>query len=142
MNSIYKNRCVRNCSTGFKIIHPNYFRGQLLRGGKLFEPGSLFCHFMIWVLTLMIQAFRILYRVNVVKFVKLVILWQFWWWITMLLSERRTDLTRECVEGQAPRIPDSRAKSVLLKLRNIIIHHRNYHDTVYNFHEFNSVYPI
>ena len=44
-------------------------------GGKFFEPVSLFCHFMIWVCTIVVQAFRILYRVNVVKFVKLIILW-------------------------------------------------------------------
>ena len=31
----------------------------------------------------------------------------------------------ECVEGEAPRITHSRAKSALLSLRNIVIHHEN-----------------
>ena len=43
------------------------------RGGIFFESGSLLYHFMIWLLALMIKGFRILYRVNVIKFVKFVI---------------------------------------------------------------------
>ena len=109
---------------------------QLLEDGKFFEPGSLLCHFMIWVLALMIHVFRILYRVNVVKFVKLVISYRnsFDKWITILLSERRTYLTREYVEGQAPRITRSRAKSILLSLRNIVIIKTNHHECTYLYH--------
>ena len=42
-----------------------YFARAMALGGKLL------CHFMIRVFTLMIQASRIFYRVNVVKFVKI-----------------------------------------------------------------------
>ena len=45
-----------------------------------------------------------------------------WWWITILLSETRIDLTRECVEVH------SHVKSVLLSVSNIVIHHQNYHE--------------
>ena len=94
------------------LIHTNYFLSNFWVAANFSNKDFLY-HFMIWVLTLTMQAFRILYRVNVVKFVNIVI---------VLMMNYYYYLARE---GPIWHGNVLRGKSVLLSLRNILIHHQN-----------------
>ena len=98
---------------GFIASHPyKLFLEQHLGGGKFFEEG-----FFVSFHDLCIEAyepdFRILYRINVVKFVNIVI---------VLMMNYYYYLARE---GPIWHGNVLRGKSVLLSLRNILIHHQN-----------------